>query len=52
MTPLNFSHFYSLVGLPINERAFVGVEPRKSAASSQTKRIEPNPGFELELTMR
>ena len=30
----------SLVGLPINE-SFVGVERRKSAAASPTKRIEP-----------
>jgi hypothetical protein len=40
----------SIVGLLNNERAFVGVERRKSAVASPTKRIERNPIFELELT--
>jgi len=41
---------YSLVGLPINESAFVGFERRKRAPASPTKRIEQNCIFKFELT--
>lgn len=46
------SYFTPLLVFLKMKEPFVGVERRKSAAASPTKRIEPNPGFELELTMR